>query len=149
MSNEVERKKALNTFLVDVFNEILKAEEKAIGKIGTPKLSIREMHVIEAVCNNENNDNKAATIAANLNVTAGTLTTAVALLEKKGYILREKDEKDKRVVHIRPTQKGIEANIVHQKFHEKMVNHVLDALDESEKDVFISGLQHISQFFNL
>lgn len=149
MTHSDEQKNALNTFLVDVFNEILKSEEKAIGKIGNPSLSIKEMHVVEAVCNCKDSDNRSATISTLLNVTAGTLTTSVALLEKKGYIFRVKDERDRRVVHILPTQKGMDANTVHQRFHKKMVEHVLDALEDEEKDIFISGLRHISQFFNL
>ena len=49
-------------------------------------------------------DNRSTAIAAALGITAGTLTSAVNLLEKKGYLLRRRDERDKRVVHLLPTR---------------------------------------------
>ena len=91
------RGKELNLFLVRVFNEILRTEERDLaGRF--PDLSLRELHLIEEVCRaeEEGRDNRATAIAAAQRVTAGTLTTAVTLLEKKGYLERRRDEKDRR-----------------------------------------------------
>lgn len=140
---------ALNHFLVDVFNEILKTEETLVSNSGFKDLSLREMHVIEAVCNAKGNseNNSAASIAAALRITAGTLTTTVSLLEKKGYLLRQRDEKDKRIVRIFATEDGLSANLTHQKFHEEMVDYVLSALSPEETDLFIRALGSVSSFF--
>lgn len=148
MSDNLEKREILNHFLVKVFNEILKSEEKAIGRIGSPPVSVREMHVIECVCNLQDGDNRAASIAAHLHITAGTLTASVSLLEKKGYVQRIRDTKDRRVVHICPTEKGISANRLHQAFHKRMIDHVLTALEHDDQDAFLLGLQHISAFFD-
>ena len=147
-TQETEMRAAMNHFLVKVFNEILKSEEKAIGYIGAPSLSMREMHVIEQVCDLQNGDNRAAAIAANLRITAGTLTTSVSQLERKGYVQRIRDEKDKRVVHIAPTQKGINANKLHQAFHEKMIDILMQVLDPANREAFLMGLEQISAFFD-
>ncbi len=139
----------LNRFLVEVFNEILKTEESCIGDSGFEDLSLRELHVIEAVCNAESrtDGNRAAAIAAELRVTPGTLTTAVSILEKKGYLLRIRDERDRRVVRICSTELGKEANRNHARFHAEMVRAILSAISEEEAAVFIRALSKIRVFF--
>ena len=84
------RGEVLNQFLVEVFGQILKAEAACLaGK----DLSLRELHLIDAVCRavDQGGDNRSTAIAAALGITAGTLTSAVNLLEKKGYLLRRRD----------------------------------------------------------
>ena len=83
----------LNRFLVEVFDEILKTEEESLAG-SFSDLSLRELHLIEEVCRAEDEarDNRATAIAAAQRVTAGTLTTAVSLLERKGYLERRRDE---------------------------------------------------------
>ena len=80
-------------------------------------------------------------------MTAGTLTTAVTLLEKKGYLLRRRDERDKRVVRILPTEKAREADARHAKFHQEMVEDCLSALSEEEAVVFVRALGTVASFF--
>ena len=55
----------LNSFLVDVFNGILKTEELYVTA-NCPDLSLREIHLIEEVCRavDQGRDNRASAIAA-------------------------------------------------------------------------------------
>lgn len=140
---------SLNQFLVEVFNEILKTEESCILKTGFSNLSLKELHVIEAVCSAEKKGTscRASDIAAQLRVTAGTLTTSVSQLEKKGYLLRKKDKQDKRVVHVCSTELGRSADLRHAQFHQEMVEDVLATLTEQEVAVFIKALESVSTFF--
>ena len=142
---------ALNRFLVEVFNEILKTEESCIASSGIKNLSLRELHVIEAVCNaeNKNSDNRATAIAADLRITAGTLTTTVSLLEKKGYLQRIREAKDKRVVHICSTELGKMANERHAQFHAEMIDNVLRSLTDEEATIFVHALKSINTFFKV
>lgn len=139
----------LNRFLVEVFNEILKTEEQALSA-RQPELSVREFHLIEEVCRavDQGRDNRATAIAAAQRVTAGTLTTAVNILEKKGYLERRRDEQDRRAVRIYPTEKAREANELHTKFHREMVEEVLSILNEEECQVFLRALSSVTTFFN-
>lgn len=140
--------KELNYFLVKVFNEILRIEEDCLRTGEFANLSVREMHVIEAISiADENGSNRSADIAHTLNVSAGTLTTAVKLLEKKGYIIRKKDAQDKRIVRLYLTEKGKRADVIHQNFHKKMVDDVLAALSATEADILIKGLKSLESFF--
>lgn len=139
----------LNHMLVELFNEILKTEEKCLANSKFKNLSIKEIHVIEAVCNaeSENTENCATSIATALNITPGSLTTAVSLLEKKGYLIRKKDTKDKRIVRIFPTKEGREANKIHGDFHHEMVEDTIENLNSQEIEVLIKSLESISTFF--
>ena len=138
----------LNRFLVEVFNEILKTEEASLAA-AYRDLSLRELHLIEEVCRAEDKglDNRATAIAAAQRVTAGTLTTAVSLLEKKGYLVRQRDERDKRVVRILPTEKARQANERHARFHQEMVEDCLSALTEEEAVIFVRALGTVASFF--
>ena len=138
----------LNLFLVRVFNEILRTEERDLaGRF--LDLSLRELHLIEEVCRaeEEGRDNRATAIASAQRVTAGTLTTAVTLLEKKGYLERRRDEKDRRAVRILPTAAARAANAVHARFHREMVDGLLEVLTEEETGVLVRALGHLAGFF--
>lgn len=138
----------MNRFLVEVFGEILKTEEECLSGRFTD-LSLRELHLIEEVClaQDEGRDNRATAIAAAQRVTAGTLTTAVSLLEKKGYLERRRDEKDRRAVRILPTDKARAAERVHAQFHREMVDGILETLDDGEAQVLVKALGGLTDFF--
>ena len=138
----------LNTFLVKVFNDILKTEELCVSRGGFSDISLKEIHVIEAVYEAENEDNSASAVAKRLRITAGTLTTAVSMLEKKGYISKRTDAKDKRVVRLYTTDKGKKAQENYMGFHRDMVESVIKALSQEELRVFIRALSGVSAFFS-
>ena len=138
---------ALNVFLTGTFNTILKAEEVALSR-ECPDLSVREIHVIDAVCAKElQGDNRVSAIAEHLGVTAGTLTVSLNTLEKKGYIKREKDPVDRRVVRVTTTGKGLIVNEIHKVFHDEMVAGILSAVPEEDLPVLIQALGSITGFF--
>lgn len=138
----------LNRFLVEVFNDILKTEEIHATE-SFADLSLREVHLIEEVCLavDHQRDNRSTAIAAAQRVTAGTLTTVVNQLEKKGYLIRRRDDADKRAVRLYPTERGREANAEHEKFHREMVKDVMSVLDEEEQAVFCKALMGVASFF--
>lgn len=140
----------LNYFLVKVFNEILRIEEDSLRVGEFQNVSIREMHVIEAVCtaNREGVNNRASDIAKVLGISQGTLTAALGPLERKGCIKRERDADDKRIVRLVPTAKGKRANDVHTRFHEDMVKDVVNALSQEEQDSLMKGLVSLQEFFD-
>ena len=140
-------KKELNAFLVEVFNDILKAEEIYVTE-SCADLSVREMHIIEEVCRavDQEKDNRPSAIAAAQHVTAGTLTTAVNQLEAKGYLERVRDGSDKRSVRLHPTQKGREADRRHAGFHRELVEATVERLTAEEAEVLARGLSGIASF---
>jgi DNA-binding MarR family transcriptional regulator len=145
-----DRQTELNDFLVNVFNEILRIEENCLRSGEFKNLSVREMHVIEAVCaaQDQGINNRAGDIAQAQGISAGTLTTAVTCLVRKGCIERRIDPQDKRIIRLYATEKGRCANEVHQRFHQDMVSGVLAALSPEESDILIKGLRSLKSFFD-
>lgn len=138
----------LNRFLVNVFNEILKSEEESLNAY-CDDLSLRELHLIDELCLviDQGKDNRSTEIAAVQRVTASSLTTAVTYLEKKGYLYRLKDEKDRRIVRIFPTEKAREVNRFHTAFHKHMVEQVTDVLTTEEAQILVRALGGLTTFF--
>jgi DNA-binding MarR family transcriptional regulator len=137
----------MNNFLVRVFNGVLRTEEASLRTKEFKNLSIREMHIIEAVCEgNEYGKNTASEIALSQKITAGTLTATISNLEKKGYVIRQRDERDKRMVRIFPTDRGKTANELHQTFHHEMVSKIISVLSGEEQSVFVKGLAAVQRF---
>ena len=138
----------INQFLVEVFDQILRREEEVLTA-RYPKLSLREIHLIDAVCRaaDHGGDNRATAIAAAQGVTAGTLTSSVNLLERKGYEERQRDEKDRRAVRILPTLLAWEAEAAHREFHRQMVEQVLKGLMPEECDALVNALGKLARFF--
>lgn len=50
------------------------------------------------------------------NRTKGTVSVNVSALEKKGYIYRQKENGNAKVIHLYPTQKGIELSTLHKAY---------------------------------
>ena len=92
----MEAYKTINDILVNLINEIWRLEEKAIITDEFKDISNNDMHVIEAIGLGEGNNMSA--IAKKLNVTVGTLTTAMNSLVNKKYVSRERSEKDRRII---------------------------------------------------
>ena len=138
----------INQFLVEVFDQILRREEECLTA-RYPKLSLKEIHLIDAVCRaaDHGGDNRATAIAAAQGVTAGTLTTSVSLLERKGYVERQRDAHDRRAVRILPTALAREAEAAHREFHRRMVEQVLSGLTAEESDALVRALEKLARFF--
>lgn len=139
--------KRLNTFLVHVFNDILRLEEMHLRRT-CKNLSLTEMHVLEAV-NECAVDGFAgmAEVAAALRVTPGTATVSVKTLEQKGYLLRMRNEKDKRRVSVTLTQTAQPVLTAHTLFHENLVEHACDELTEPELASLCNALDKLHLYF--
>ena len=135
----------INDILVHLFNEIWELEEKAIITKEFEDITNNDMHVIEAIGLGEGNN--MSTIARKLNVTVGTLTTAMNSLVNKKYVVRRRSEKDRRVVYVSLTEKGEKAYRHHGEFHHQMTQAVLDKLGEEELPVLMKTLEGLSEFF--
>ncbi len=143
-----EQKTALNYFFVNVFNQILSWEENSFREMGLSGLSLRELHVIEAVCYLKDvGKNRMSDIAKYLSITPGSLTTSVNTLVKKGYLLRKYDKDDRRVVLIVPGESAKRVNELHADVHSAMIDEVEKIANNDEIDVLVKTLEKLSVFF--
>lgn len=135
----------VNGVLVSLFREIMDIEERALITSEYKDISVKDMHVMEAIGIQE--PKNMSTVARALSVTVGTLTIAVNHLVKKGYVERVRSSSDRRVVLISLSEKGEKAYLHHRMFHEKMVLAVLDGLNEKETEVLTDALIKLQDFF--
>ena len=127
-----ESAQAINAFLVEVFGEILRTEERCLAAGPSNDLSLTELHVIEAVavCCREGR-NSAAQVAQRLRV----------------YLLRRQDERDRRVKRLELTERGRAADARHAAFHAEMVREILRRLTPEEASALARGLEGAARFF--
>jgi DNA-binding MarR family transcriptional regulator len=140
-----DSKQVLNELLVDLFNNILRIEERALQDIDGHDLSVTEMHTLEAI--GTEGERSMSEAAKKLNITVGTLTTAIAKLIAKGYVERRRTDEDKRVVLVKLTEKGRLANSVHERFHEEMIKATLEQLNSDEEEILRKSLEKLTYFF--
>ena len=125
---------ALNEVLVDTYHNILRVEEKALKKSGRIHLSIKEMHLIEAV------------IADAMNITRPTATVAINKLEKRGYLEKKAGNEDGRTVRVTLTRSGKRIDHFHRLYHYNMVTKIAEGLTDTEKDSLFQGIRKLNEF---
>ena len=141
-------KEMLNDILVKIFNQIMFNEETSLQqKIGN-KITIRNVHIIEAIYNAEKqNQANISNIAKNLNITTGTLTVALNKLEKQGYIIKKQSATDKRVFYVALTNAGKKINNAHIQYHKEMIDLIISNLSTKEAANLIDLLSKLKYYF--
>lgn len=143
---QLDAKKIVNDLLVDLFNRILLIEADFMKKQNV-KLSMNEIHVLEAIEKVE--EASMSNIAKHLHITVGSLTTAINTLYQKKYVLRERDDNDRRKVLIKLNDQAKEVLKKHDIFHEKMIDSIFSELNVGEDLTLIESLKNLSSFFNI
>lgn len=132
-----------------MFNQILAYEEQALNGMGARDLSVKELHVLEAVGGlTAAGRNTMTQIADALAIRVSTLTTAVNTLVRKGYLDRGGEPGDRRVIRVFLTPKGEEANRLHAHFHARMADSAATKLEEGELEALLRSLRRLDSFFH-
>lgn len=137
-------KEIINTLLVDVFNHILRIEEEKL-KENNVKLSMTEVHVLEAIRNTE--IPTMGEVAKRLRVTLGTLTTSINILVRKKMVYRYSDDKDRRKVYLKLTDEALKVLAIHDNFHEDMITSLFHDTDIENDEVLLKSLENITTYF--
>ena len=137
---------SMNTLLVDIYKDVDLLEEQMLTA-SRLNLSISEIHMLEAV------EHAAADGAATisdlseyLDISLPSVTLAVNKLAAKGYVMRQKDNADGRVVTVVLTQMGRKAERAHRYFHRTMVREIAAEMSDGEKEALISGIRKLDGF---
>lgn len=136
----------VNTFLVDIFGQINKLEQRALATGLNDDVSITEMHIMEKI--GEAGSSRMTDIARALDVTLATLTVACDRMQKKDLIERTRAEKDRRVVMVSLTAKGQAAWQYHEKFHHDLIDAALVGLSEEEQKALSRALEKLGEFLS-
>lgn len=141
----MDARDTINQVLVRLFRRINDLEEQAICRDKFKNITLNEVHVIEAI--GEDGDKNMTAVAKALDVTTGTLTISVNSLVRKGLVKRIRSEEDRRVVLISLTDQGRELNHKHVDFHHKMIDEIIEGLNEEEVGVLTEMLGKLNDFF--
>jgi len=139
-----ERILEINKLLVEIYEDVTRIEENAIKSGVFKDLSITEIHTLEAV--GLYGSKTMSEIASELDITMGTLTTAIDKLVKKGYVERKRSDADRRIVNVSLTNKGKLAYRVHEKFHLDMVKAITNDFSSQEEEVLICALRKLNNY---
>lgn len=141
----VDKYGILNEVLVRLFRDIMDIEEKAIITPEFKDITNNDMHVIEAI--GIDSPKNMSAIAKELSVTVGTLTIAMNNLVKKGYVIRERGQEDRRVVYISLSERGRKAYEHHAVFHREMIDGATEGLSEEELKSLTRALVKLDAWF--
>jgi len=132
----------LEEILCSAYTKIIYHEEKILKALNG--LTLKECHTIDVIYNTMRSKNNTATnISQILGITLGTLTTNIDRLCEKGYVIREKSEKDKRITVINLTEVGLNIRKKHELCHKKLVRTAIDKLSTSEKVSLMNAINKI------
>jgi DNA-binding MarR family transcriptional regulator len=140
-----EYKHVVNELLVDIFNDILKVEHKAIESFAGSSLTMSEMHILEVI--GKNPEQKMSELAMKLKVTLPTITVSMQRLEEKGFITRSRFGEDRRKVAAKLTGRGQKAYEDHARFHAKMVDSLFEGLNIDKMTVLMDSMALLRDFF--
>ena len=135
--------KEFKIILVKLFNDILDYEESVLRASEFKDLTNNDIHVIRAIGMHEKKN--MSMIAKELAVTIGTLTISINSLVRKGYVIKERSEKDKRVVFVNLSSKGEAAFSRNEELYDQMVNSMLEDLEDNEMDILMKSLLKVNR----
>src|SRR5829696_1176820 len=79
-------------------------------------------------------------LAAHMGVTAATMSLSIDRVERKGYVVRLKDAKDRRRVHVRLTTAGVRVREASSVLDPARVEALVGRLSDEERARAIDGL---------
>jgi DNA-binding MarR family transcriptional regulator len=79
-------------------------------------------------------------LAAHMGVTAATMSISIDRLERKGYVVRLKDAKDRRRVHVRLTTAGVRVRDASSVLDPQRVEALVARLSDEDRTRAIEGL---------
>lgn len=132
----------INRMLVEVYDDVIHIEEYSIKQGEFKDLSITEIHTVEAI--GLYGSKTMSEIAAQLEITMGTLTIAIDKLIRKGYVERSRSITDRRIVNVSLTKRGKLAYRIHEKFHMDMVKAIMSDFTAEEEEILLIALRKLN-----
>ena len=142
-----DKKEYVNSLLIKIFSTILKAEELSVAILSEKRLTIGEIHTLEAIGNAI--VSSMTSVAQSLSITIGTLTIATSRLVLKGYVERYRNENNRRSVYLRLTEAGEKIVEAHKSFHKKLMDEAFINLADADVLILTKVLENINTAFGI
>lgn len=112
-----------------------------------PDLTPPQVHVLAALLL-DNPDGMATTaLAQRICASAPTMTGLIDRLEKQGFVVRSRDEEDRRLVKVKLTEAGQAVLVVVEEHVTERLTQVLSVLEQDERETFARLLTKIIDAF--
>lgn len=138
----------LDALLQGAFQSVLRIEEQMLHSMGQFKLSINEIHMLEAIGKSGEMGMTIGELARELSLTPPSVTVAVNKLVQKDLLRKVRGAADARTVHITLTETGAKVDRVHKRFHINMVRGISDDLTDAEKETLMQAMVKLNEYFD-
>ncbi|EMS73857.1 MarR family winged helix-turn-helix transcriptional regulator [Ruminiclostridium cellobioparum] len=130
-----------------LFDKYYKLESKKFFSKNLEDLTVIEINTILVIGHGSENK-KMSEIANTLGVTFGTPTVTIDRLIKKGYVIRQRDEEDRRQVFISLSETGVSVFESIVQLRNKIAEKIFGILDPSERKALIDILSNLNSHFD-
>lgn len=137
-----DNKLSVTDLFFNTFVNILRAEKKMLSNSEYNDLSPKDLHLIHLIGKMETIT--VSNLASSVGTTKSTITKSINILFKKGYVIRRRNLSDRRYVYISLSKKGITLFNINDKFHDQIINKLLEEFNEREKEKFKNGILSIN-----
>lgn len=136
----------LSSTLTEIYQNIMRVEEKTLTRDKRLNLTISELHLIEYVGQQGEAGATVSQIAQRMDVTRPTATVTVNKLVAKGYVEKRDHPSDGRAVQVFLTREGRKIDRFHRHFHWKMVREVSGDFTPEEQQYLLSGIEKLNRY---
>lgn len=130
------------TSLKNLAYELMAFREK---QLKTENISFSGMFMLSYVA--KRGPQKLSDLAVRMEQTKSSITYVVDALEKRGFLKREYDENDRRVIWVKPTEKAMSLFTIHDQFERTMLNS-LSKLDPLKLEAASEVIDRIAESIN-
>lgn len=138
-----------NKFMIKLYHNAMKLEEKTLKLERSVNLTINEMHLLECVkCGTKGDEGPTiSAIASEMDITRPSATVAINKLTLKKYVEKTGCANDGRSVRVKLTSKGEKAYNMHRKYHKNLVEEMKSTFSEKEMKTLTESCEKLGQFF--
>ncbi|WP_283679096.1 MarR family transcriptional regulator [Lentilactobacillus sp. Marseille-Q4993] len=138
--------KLISDSMIDIYDSIMRIEETEIRKSRFKDVTAKELHLVHAIGLHEHKT--TSEVGNYLKLSKGTLTANLNTLQKKGYIRRVQNQRDRRIINLELTDKGRLLFRAHDAFHHALVKRVLDDFSDDSIDIIEQVLDNLLGFID-
>ena len=136
----------LNNIIIDLYNWVPKVEERALRSSFGSLVTAAEARILDVI-GQRKDKMTISEVAAALQITVPTITVALKKLVDKGFVTKTACIADGRRFLVSLTQQGEKICEMHGHFKEKLVEAATAGLSDDEKDILLSCVKKLSDFF--
>ena len=125
-------------YITKIARAALRYANSSISKMGVGSSEYECLHVIR-----KNEGTNQELICEKLNVDKSAVTRMISNLEKKGYVVRKKDENDKRFNKIYSTEKALEVKLDETSAESLFYEWLIKDISEEELTPFLKTLDKL------